>query len=171
MTEEIEAIKSILKTKSPIYSVTRINRDNLNNDYLNTLTKILRTEKIPFESYEFLQRAVACHEWISPPHIYIIGGKERIDVEKNTDRLVSLVTQCPDGPILKSIREEISGGQIDPDYRKRIEKEIRESKKKHEKFLKIGHGPIFYNPKQLKDIMNLFAVPFLNNNHDSRSDD
>ncbi len=135
------------------FSVIRVESDSCSHSarlYLQNLEKVMKSAEIPFQTVTFPESLKT--------QIYIIGSKG--DAKEETSRLIEIVGQCPEGPVLEGIKEDYLEHWCNE---KELPQELKEIEgyNKGKKGLFIAYGPVFYNRNQLKDIKNLFTIPTL----------
>jgi hypothetical protein len=145
------------------FSVTKIATDYPYNDlftdmYLKNIGTCLGKEGIKFSSVMFLNNFIAGTVPDSQPRIVIIGSREYSDVRKETNKLLRIIEQCPEGPVLEAIQEEYKKRGIDW-TQSNFPKFLKKLKEENVKGIVVEYGPEYYTKGELEDIQNLFMPP------------
>jgi len=157
-----KSIKSLLDNKDLItFSVTRINpdfEDPLFSQYIRALSRLLGQEKIENRIVKYLHCNVsgAVREW-EQPRIVILGSQDNAITE--TKYLVNLLQQCPEGPILKNIRETDRSFYLHRSREITIEDLLAKIKQERKRIIDLPFKPVYYTCDELEAIENLFIPP------------
>ena len=91
--------------------------------------------------------------------VYIIGSKED-DAKEDTDKLIKLVADLPEGTVWKGIEQRcIDEKRLDDGGRyclRRLKEDLKRIKAEGKKVLTVGYGPVFYDANGLKSVVELF---------------
>lgn len=151
-----KAVKSMLEKDHKVYAVTRLGIDikgNESYDYVRALENLIRDAA----TSDFMERAVHMHEWVWPSKIFIIGGEVE-NIEDETYKLISLVRQCPGGPVYERALKDQN-----PERRLKFQEFAEDVKKKGKRVLTIEYGPAYFFKEDFKAISELFLMPILRN--------
>ncbi|MCL6500427.1 MAG: hypothetical protein K6T16_00100 [Candidatus Pacearchaeota archaeon] len=149
-------VKDLLEKKQ-VFSATKVEVDTPHCyyavKYIQLLEEFLNEESIAFVSFPY---------WIGPQMrmdqyreiLYIIGSES--DATKETDKLVSIIKECPEGVLCARTRQRLAGTTLEM-----FEQNLRDIKQENKKMLVINFGPVYFTKEQLKGITELFLPPLL----------
>ncbi|MAG20080.1 hypothetical protein CL618_01465 [archaeon] len=139
------------------FSVTKLSPDTNDpafHQYLKALDRLLDQKGIQNGLVKFLHDTPGAVRSYDKPRICILGSQENAIQE--TEYLLRLLQQCPEGPILDNIEEIDKSFYFYRSPPKTIGELLADVKQEGKRVLELSVGPVCYSREELELIKELF---------------